>query len=251
MKILIVEDEKPASDKLVYLLQKIDKTVNIVDIIESVEGTINYLQNNPSPDLILMDIQLDDGVCFEIFETIKVNTPVIFTTAYNDYALKAFKVNSVDYLLKPIDENFLQQAIDKFKTIHFNDNRNIAVVTKLLQEYRKNYKTRFLIKVGQHYKSTLINDISSFYILERATFINTFSGHNYAIDDSLDNLQKVLDPDKFFRINRNYLINISAITDIISYSSSRLIIKLKNNPTSEDLIVSREKVSDFKRWIDK
>jgi DNA-binding LytR/AlgR family response regulator len=251
MKILIVEDEKPASDKLVYLLLKIDNALEVVGIIETVEGTINYLQNNPSPDLILMDIQLDDGVCFEIFETIKVNIPVIFTTAYNEYALQAFKVNSVDYLLKPIEEGLLQQAIDKFKTIHFNNYKNIGTVTKLFNEYNKQFKTRFLIKVGSHYKSILVNDICSFYILERSTFLNTFSGQNYAVDDSLENLQKILNPDKFFRINRNYLINIDSITDIISYSSSRLILKLKNNSNNPELVVSREKVSEFKRWIDK
>ena len=232
-------------------LKNLQERIVLLSIIETVEGSVNYLQNNPLPDLILMDVQLDDGVCFEIFETIKVNTPVIFTTAYNEYALQAFKVNSVDYLLKPIEEGLLQQAIDKFKTIHFKDNQNINAVTQLLTEYRKQFKTRFLVKIGSHYKSILLNDISNFYIFERATFIYSFSGHNYAIDDSLDNLQKMLDPDKFFRINRNYLINIDAITDIVSYSSSRLVVKLNNNPTNEDLIISREKVSEFKQWIDK
>jgi len=251
MRILIVEDEKPASDNIIYLLKQIDKNIDVIAVIETVEETINYLQSGLLPDLILMDIQLDDGLCFEIFETIKVNIPVIFTTAYNEYVLRAFKVNSVDYLLKPIEKDLLNQAIEKFKTVHLKENHYILAVNQLLKEFGKQHRSRFLIKVGPHYKSIPTNDICCFYILERATFFSTFSGYNYTLDNSLENLQDELNPDKFFRINRNYLINIDAIADILSYSSSRLLIKLKNNQTNNDLIVSREKVLAFKRWIDK
>ena len=252
MNILIIENEKPAADKLRRLLQKIDVNIIIVGITETVEGTVNWLQNNPSPDLILIDIQLDDGLCFEIFETIKVDTPVIFTTAYDEYVLQAFKVNSVDYLLKPIEENALRKALDKFKTFHFKLSGDI--LKKLFSEIDKQYKNRFLIKIGTRYKSIQVNEICCFYILERATFIRTFSGKEYSVDYSLDHLQKIVDPYIFFRINRNCMVSVNAISEILSYSSSRLQLKLNEKVPSIDedyLVVSRDKVTGFKRWIDK
>jgi DNA-binding LytR/AlgR family response regulator len=252
MTILVIENEKPAADKLQRLLHKIDANIAITGVIETVEGTVNWLQNNPLPDLILMDIQLDDGICFEIFETIKVDIPVIFTTAYNEYAIRAFKVNSVDYLLKPINEEALAVAINKFKTLHLNVPGDI--LRQLFSELNRQYKTRFLIKIGLHYRSVLVNEICCFYILGRATFIRIFSGKEYSIDNSLETLQKTIDPEKFFRINRNCLVNINAIRDILSYSSSRLQIRLNENiPSFNDdfLVVSRDKVSEFKKWLAK
>ncbi|NWJ52545.1 MAG: response regulator transcription factor [Bacteroidetes bacterium] len=251
MNVLIVENEKPAIVGLSRLLKKIDIDINIVGTTESVESTINWFQNNPSPELIFMDIQLDDGLCFELFESIEIDIPVIFTTAYDEYTLSAFKVNSVDYLLKPIDESSLSNAINKFKSVHYKKPVNDDILRQLLKELNKGYKTRFLIKVGEHYKSILASEISCFYILERATFIKTSFDRDYSVDYSLDYLQKTIDPDKFFRINRNYIVNINAISDILSYSSSRLKIKLNNDKSIHDLIVSKEKVSDFKKWIDK
>ncbi len=250
MNVLIVENEKPAIVSLSRLLNQIDPAIKIAGTTESVESTINWFQNNPFPDLIFMDIQLDDGLCFELFETMQLDIPVIFTTAYDEYMLSAFKVNSVDYLLKPIEESLLRKAIDKFKSIHFRDAVKIDVLKQLLKELNKGYKTRFLIKVGEHYRSVLDNEISCFYILERFTFIRTSSGKDYPVDYSLDQLQKIIDPDKFFRISRNCIVNINAIRDIISYSSSRLNVKLNNQP-NEDLIVSKDKVSEFKKWVDK
>lgn len=250
MNVLIVENEKPAIIGLSLLLKQIEPTINIVGTTESVESTLNWLQINPSPDLIFMDIQLDDGLCFELFESMRLNIPVIFTTAYDEYMLSAFKVNSVDYLLKPIEESSLRNAIDKFKSIHYKDSAKNDVLRQLLKELNKGYKTRFLIKVGVHYKSVIDNEISCFYIFERATFIRTSSNKDYPIDYSLDYLQKIMDPDKFFRINRNCIVNINSIRDIISYSSSRLNLKLDNQPI-DDLIVSKDKVSEFKKWIDK
>jgi len=198
-----------------------------------------------------MDIQLDDGLCFELFETMKIDIPVIFTTAYDDYMLSAFKVNSVDYLLKPVEENNLRRAIEKFKSIHYNASINNEVIKQLLNELSKGYKNRFLIKVGEHYKSITDNEIACFYILERATFLRTLSDKDYTIDYSLDNLQKTINPDKFFRINRNCIINITEISDILNYSSSRLKIKLKSDKPIYDFIISKDKVSEFKKWIDK
>jgi DNA-binding LytR/AlgR family response regulator len=250
MNVLIVENEKPAIAGLSGLLKKIDSTVNIVGTTESVESTINWFQNNPSPELVFMDIQLDDGLCFEVFETIKPDIPVIFTTAYDEYMLSAFKVNSVDYLLKPIEESPLRNAIEKFKSIHYQKSISNDLLTQLFKE-KTGYKTRFLIKVGEHYRSIQTSEISYFYILERATFIKTFSDKEYSVDYSLDYLHKMIDPDKFFRINRNCIVNINAVIDILRYSSSRLKIKLNGEKPIYDLIVSKDKVSEFKKWIDK
>lgn len=251
MNILLVENEKPAISGLSRLLKKIDVAVNIVGTTESVEATINWIQSNPSPDLIFMDIQLDDGLCFEIFETIKLDVPIIFTTAYDQYMLSAFKVNSVDYLLKPIEEIPLRNAIEKFKTIHYQKAISNNLFSQLSKELNIDFKSRFLIKVGVHYKSIPTNEIACFYILERAIFVRTFSDQDYSLDYSLDYLQKTIDPDRFFRINRNCIININAISDILSYSSSRLNIKLNSKKPIDDLTVSKDKVSTFKKWIDK
>jgi DNA-binding LytR/AlgR family response regulator len=251
MNVLIVENEKPAIASLSRLLKKIDVNINIAGTTESVESTINWFQNNLSPELIFMDIQLDDGLCFELFETIKLDIPVIFTTAYDEYMLSAFKVNSVDYLLKPIEESLLRNAIEKFKSIHHQKSTSNDLLAQFLKELNTGYKTRFLIKVGEHYRSIQTSEISCFYILGRATFIKTFSDKDYSVDYSLDFLSKKIDPDKFFRINRNCIININAVSDILSYSSSRLKIKLNNEKPFYDLIVSKDKVNEFKKWIDK
>ncbi|MGQ8336823.1 LytR/AlgR family response regulator transcription factor [Sunxiuqinia sp. A32] len=251
MNVLVVENENPAVEGLVGLLKSIDPDINVIGITQSVESTINWFQGHADPDLIFMDIQLDDGLCFELFETMKIDIPVIFTTAYNEFMLSAFKVNSVDYLLKPIEEVSLRRAIEKFKSIHYNASINNDVIKQLLNELNKGYKNRFLIKVGDRYKSIPDKEIACFYILERATFLRTVADKDYAIDYSLDNLQEIINPDKFFRINRNSIVNINEINDILGYSSSRLKIRLKSAKPIYDLIVSREKVREFKRWIDK
>jgi len=251
MNVLITENEKPAVEGLVRLLKKIDPGIHIIGITASVESTINWFQDNPGPDLIFMDIQLDDGLCFELFETMKIDIPVIFTTAYDEYTLSAFKVNSVDYLLKPIEENALHSAIEKFKSIHYNASINNEVIKQLLNELNKSYKNRFLIKVGDNFKSIPDKEIACFYILEKAVYLRTSTDKDYAIDYSLDNLQEIINPDIFYRINRNCIININEINDILGYSSSRLKIKLKSNKPIYDLIVSKDKVREFKKWIDK
>ena len=251
MNILIIENEKPAADKLVRLLTKIDNSITILGVIETVEDTINRLQEKPQPDLILMDIQLDDGVCFEIFESSKIDIPVIFTTAYDEYTLKAFKVNSIDYLLKPIDEDLLKSALAKFKKLYADNDPFKNDFKQLLYEFRNQYKSRFLIKIGEKFKSTPAGEISHFYINERNVFLSDNQGKDYGVDYSLEQLQTILDPRKFFRINRECIINIDAITLMYSYSSSRLQLTLKNREKSELFVVSRDKVTEFKSWIDK
>jgi len=252
MKILIIENEKPASDKLVKLLKKIDKSITIIGVIETVEDAINRLQDKPEPDLILMDIQLDDGLCFEIFETINVEVPVIFTTAYDEYTLKAFKVNSVDYLLKPIDEESLTVSLEKFNKFYYaNKDPFKRDFRQLIHEFRNQYKSRFLIRTGEKYRSITTGEISHFYINERSVFLSDSQGRDYGIDYSLEQLQSILDPRKFFRINRECIVNIDAISLMYSYSSSRMQLTMKNQQKDELFVVSREKVSEFKSWIDR
>jgi DNA-binding LytR/AlgR family response regulator len=251
MNILIVENEMPAADKLVRLLKKIDKSINVLGIIETVEQAINRLQEKPIPDLILMDIQLDDGLCFEIFDTIKVEIPVIFTTAFDEYTFKAFKVNSVDYLLKPIDEKSLKLAIDKFKKHYADHDPFKRDFRQLLYEFRNQFKSRFLVKIADKYRSVPTPEISYFHIIERNVFIRDNQGKDYGIDYSLEQLQGVLDPRKFFRINRDCIMNIDAIALMYSYSSSRIQLTVRNQGKSDLFVVSRDKVAEFKRWIDK
>jgi DNA-binding LytR/AlgR family response regulator len=251
MNLLVIENEKPASDKLIKILNKIDKSITILGVIETVEEAINRLQEKPQPDVILMDIQLDDGLCFEIFETISVDIPVIFTTAYDEYTLKAFKVNSVDYLLKPVDENLLKSALAKYKKLYADNDPLKRDFKQLMYEFRNQYKSRFLIKIGDKYRSVPAREISHFHISARSVFLTDFHGKDYAVDNSLEQLQSILDPRKFFRINRECIVNIEAIELMHSYSSSRLQLTLKNTEKSDLFVVSREKVAEFKRWIDR
>lgn len=252
MNILIIENEIPAADKLKLMLRNYDKTLNIIGVAESVEEAINRLQVKPQPDLVFMDIQLDDGLCFEIFETITMDIPVIFTTAYDEYTLRAFKVNSVDYLLKPIDEKALSAALGKFRKLFYDDKDPFKRdFRQLINEFRNQYKSRFLIKIGEKFRSVTTGEISHFYINERYVFLSDLQGKDFGIDYSLEQLQSILDPRKFFRINRECIVNIDSITLMYSYSSSRLQLTLKNREKSDLFVVSREKVGDFKRWIDK
>ncbi|MBN2272771.1 MAG: response regulator transcription factor [Bacteroidales bacterium] len=250
MKVIVIEDEKPAVEKLERMLRDIDPGINVIACLESVEDSINWLIKNPPPDLIFMDIQLDDGLCFEIFENAEISTPVIFTTAYDEYALKAFRVNSVDYLLKPFEHEALKRAFQKFHLLHRPNNLH-QQVENLLKQFQPKTKKRLLIKVGEHYRSVQTTDIICFYIKERCNFIYLGRGKSYPVDQSLDKAEKLIDPSIFYRINRNFIVNYFAIKDIIVYSSSRLKIKLEDWPEEDDILVSRERVADFKEWMDR
>jgi DNA-binding LytR/AlgR family response regulator len=251
MNVLVIENEHPAADKIVRLLKKLDKSIAVLDVIETVEEAINRLQENPQPDLILMDIQLDDGLCFEIFDTVNVDIPVIFTTAYDEYTLRAFKVNSIDYLLKPVDEESLRSALAKFKKLNADKDPFRRDFRQLINEFRNQYKSRFLIRIGEKFRSVPSVEISHFHITERSVFLSDYNGRDYGIDNSLDHLQEILDPRKFFRINRECIVNIDSISLMYSYSSSRLQLTLKGREQNELFVVSRDKVADFKKWIDK
>lgn len=250
MKVLIIEDERPASQKLIRLLAEIDSSIEIVDVLKSVEQTINWFLRNPNPELVFMDIQLEEGLCFEIFEKCEIKAPVIFTTAYDEYTLKAFKVNSVDYLLKPIVPEELKNAIDKFKAFHKPQTDDVKLES-LLKQLQPQTKERFLIKTGEHYRSIPTSNIQCFYINERCNFMQIDTGKSYPVDYSLDKIEQLVDSKLFFRVNRNFIVRFSAIQDIIAYSSNRLKIILTNRTEKEEIIVSRERVAAFKEWMDR
>ncbi|MEN8966466.1 MAG: LytTR family DNA-binding domain-containing protein [Polaribacter sp.] len=251
MNVLIIEDEKPAARRLNRMLATLD--IEVQQMLHSVEESLNWLQNNAHPNLIFLDIQLSDGLSFEIFEEIDVKSAIIFTTAYDEYALKAFKLNSIDYLLKPLDEDELKVAVDKFKTNqpqHTGIQVNLDDIKKLLiNPVDRKFKKRISIKIGQHIKIINIDEIECFYSENKATYIHTSENRNYLLDNSLEHWQEQLDSENFFRVNRTYIVHINAIKDIIAYSNSRLklILYTYNN---QEIIVSRERVKDFKNWID-
>ena len=251
MNVLIIEDERHAAEKLKKLLVAIDPRIIILEVLESVYKSIDWLMAHPAPDLIFMDIQLDDGICFEIFDSIKIQTPVIFITAFDEYALKAFKVNSIDYLLKPIDKNQLNTALEKFRLLYSDRAYINPGLEKLITQFANTYKTRFFVRIGEHCRSVPVNEIKCFYIIERSTFMKTVMMSHYDLDYSLDRLQKMLDPTIFFRINRTHIINIDFVADIITYSANRLKVILKGEKEEFDLLVSRDKVPAFRQWLDR
>lgn len=254
MKTIIIEDEKPAARRLGRMLESLDLTVSTM--LHSVEEAIDWFQTNEHPDLIFLDIQLSDGLSFEIFDVIEVHSAIIFTTAFDEYALKAFKLNSIDYILKPIDDEDLEQAVAKYRKLFksANEPSKIALdfedIKKLLvNPLEREYKKRFTAKVGQHLKIINAEDVECFYSENKGTYAATKDGRNYLLDTTLEQLEEELKPQVFFRVSRKFFVNIDHIKDIVSYTNSRLQIKLKNNPDHE-IIVSREKVKDFKLWLE-
>lgn len=250
MNIIIIEDEKPSARLLQRKVEKLG--FQITTLLHSVEEAINWFQNNSHPDLIFLDIQLSDGLSFEIFDAVDIKSAIIFTTAYDEYALRAFKLNSIDYLLKPIDEDDLEVAVNKFKarqpkaevlSLDFETIKKMLVNPEV-----KTYKKRFTIKTGQHLKMINIDEVECFYSENKGTYLHTLDNRNYLLDGTLEQLEMELDPKDFFRVSRKFIIPMKAIKDILVYSNSRLKVIL---PTykEDEVIVSREKVSDFKNWI--
>jgi DNA-binding LytR/AlgR family response regulator len=222
-------------------------------MLHSVTEAVEWFKNNEHPELIFLDIQLSDGLSFEIFENVEIKSAIIFTTAYDEYALKAFKLNSVDYLLKPIDDEELKKAVDKFSSNRVEkDSGYIKVedIQKMFQRSnQKEYKKRFTIQVGQHLKIVEISDVCCFYSENKGSYLHTNSDRSYLLDLSLEKLEKDLDPEKFFKISRKFIVNLNAIKDIISYSNLRLEVKL-DCFNKHQLIVSRERVKLFKEWLE-
>ena len=252
MKCLVIEDEKVAAERLCKLIGQIDDSIEIVGILQSVKKSVEWFNSNLHPELVFMDVQLADGLSFEIFEQTIVTSSIIFTTAYDEYALRAFKVNSIDYLLKPIDATELKNAIEKFTTKHKQAGVQYPqeIFDNILHSLTNTYKSKFVVKVGEHIKIFMIEDIQCFFSMEKATYLQNSQGRNYPINYSLDQLEEMIDPSKFFRINRKYIIAFAAIRDIISYSNSRLQIKLLTD-ISDELIISRDRVGIFKEWLEK
>lgn len=255
MKVLIVEDEQLAAQRLEKLLQKSSREIQVLAKLDTIKRVVNWLSTNKPPDLIFMDVQLADGLCFEIFDLVEVNCPVIFTTSYDQYAIRAFKVNSIDYILKPLDAGELYNAINKFEYLTNNyseksstDSMALHEAIKMLQ--RKEFKERFAVKIGEHIKSISINEIHYFSSEEKVTFANTTNQRRYILDYTLDQLIELIDPKYFFRINRKYIISMDSIEDIVTYSTNRLKVQLRQSDAM-DAIVSRERVQEFKKWLDR
>ena len=252
MNVLIIEDEPQAAQRLEKLVKEHEPAAVIVNKIDSVKRSVEWLAVN-TPDLIFMDIQLADGISFQIFEQCAVKSPVIFTTAYDAYALKAFKVNSIDYILKPVDKDELKAALVKFKSLIRQEPETKTLLDNIgqaVQMLTKRYKTRFMIKVGEHIRTVEIDQILFFFSQEKTTFCVTTDGRNFILDYTLEQLEEMTDPARFFRINRKYLIASNAIQDIITYTNSRLRLVIKNS-TDNDIVVARERVQEFKDWLDR
>lgn len=249
MTILIIEDEKPAANRLIKLLKGYFPEANFGGNLDTVSRSIKWLEENPAPDLIFCDIQLADGISFEIFEKVQVSSPVIFTTAFDQYAIRAFQVNAIDYLLKPIDPVDLSRAIEKFKSRQIKPNLDFEVLKGLLQQEKKVYKTRFLVRFGEKIQSVAVDQIAFFFSEERVTFLQTDAGKKYVLDSTLEQVESQVDPITFFRLNRKYLARVDAVEEVFSYSNSRLKVKLKNC-VDNDILISREKVGEFKAWLD-
>jgi DNA-binding LytR/AlgR family response regulator len=260
MNILIVEDEDLAVKKIQKTLLSVETRATVAGVTDSIKSTVEWLQQHPAPDLILMDIELADGQSFEIFKLIDITSPVIFTTSYDEYALKAFKVNSIDYLLKPVQKEELQAALDKYKTMK---QRYGTVVTSddeprldtLLKELRrqlepKEYRQRFLVKHGQKLVSIEIGEIAYFFSDGRLNFFKTTDNRKFVVDYTMDELEEMIDPKLFFRISRSFYVSAGCIDKIEDYFGNRLILALRP-PVDKEALVSREKVTDFKKWMGK
>lgn len=254
LNVLIVEDETPAVEKLVRYLQRYSPAILVIQVCDSIAHTVSWLTAHQSEiDLIFMDIQLKDGVSFSIFSQVKVQKPVIFITAYNEFALEAFKVNSIDYILKPVTFDDLQAGLEKFESFRaqfvVNDLRIDSLKALAEGSGPKTYKSRFMVKVGDHIRSITTDQILIFYADGRDVYLVTTQSRKFIIDFTLEALEEVLDPALFFRVNRTYILHINNIQDVVMYSNSRL--KIATQPAwDKEIIVSREKVGEFKDWFD-
>jgi len=252
MKVLIVEDEIVAAKRLQKLIHACDPSIQILDVLQTAIDATNFLSQK-KPDLIFLDVQLADGICFEIFERIEVDSPIIFTTAYNDYMLQAFKVNSVDYLLKPIKEEELNQSIDKFKRYKYQDPNNKKGLEFLLKEYIKDknaYKCRFLVKSGRGYVSINVDEIAYILSESKLNYIITSLGKRYVVDHTLEQIESILDPVEFLKINRNFVVSSRCIKRIEPYFNNRMLLEL-DPPSKQDVYVSRSYLKVFKEWMNR
>lgn len=251
MRALIVEDEAIAARRLGNLIAELAPEIEIAGSLSSIEHASNWFQENKMPDLIFLDIQLNDGYGFDILDKLEEHPPIVFTTAYNEYAIRGFKYNGLDYLLKPIDKRDLEKALIKFRKLHqiSSVEREQDQYQKIVSMFGKVYKHRFMVKIGNQYNTFNVKDINYFKSEKGLIYLNTKKGQHYPIEYSLDQLEEILDPVQFFRINRQYIVSVEAVNEIHSYFNSRLLLKLAQKK-DEQIIVSRERATSFKRWLD-
>jgi len=248
MNVIILEDEARAASYLERLILKVAPEFKVIARLESVREAVPFLKSHSGIDLIFSDVQLADGLSFDIFGQVAVKCPIIFTTAYDHYAIEAFKTNGIDYLLKPVEEERLRQAIEKINL--FSPSVSLEKLLTITNAgAAKTYKSRFMVKIGDKIKSIPVDEILAFYSLEKATYIHTSTNRDYCIDYSIDQLETLLDPAYCFRINRKYIVSIKACTNILAWTNSRLRLKIEGID-DDDIIVARERVQDFKEWLD-
>jgi len=249
MTVLILEDERLASDKLARMLHDAEPRAEVVAQIASVAEAVDWLQSHTHPDLILSDIQLLDGLCFEIFKQVKVDKPIIFTTAYDQYAIQAFEVNSIGYLLKPVKPDNLRASLQKWESLTTASSADYSEVLKYLKTAQREYKSRFMVRLGQKIMALTVDKIAYFFSEQKLTYIVTTDNKKFPMDQPLDEIIEVLDPRIFFRINRQYIITFTSIAEIHPYFKGRVKLLLQPQAT-EDVIISAERTPEFKRWID-
>lgn len=240
MRVLIIEDEKPAADRLTRLLLQLDSRMEVVAVLQSIEEALQWFKRNVHPDLVLADIELADGNSFAIFEKVKVDCPIIFTTAYDQHALRAFKVNALDYILKPVKEEELAQALNKAL-------KQLPLAASSATK-KEGYQKRLLIKIGEQLRAINVTDISFFHVEDKITFANLLDGKKYPLDENLDELEALLDPANFFRANRQFIISASAVEKMLSYPKARIKLQLKHCE-SNDIFISSERSAEFKQWL--
>lgn len=243
MNIVIIEDEKPASTRLVKLLKELIPDVVILAQLDSINATQTWFQQSPDVDLVFLDIHLADGNAFDLLKATSIDVPIIFTTAYDTYSMDAFKTSGIEYLLKPLKKEDLQKAIEKYNSL-----KKLLAPSPNKTATSPEYKKRFLIRFGEYIKTVSVNDIAYFYSENKATFAKSFDGRNLPIDQNLDALESILNPLDFFRINRQYIIALTAIEDMRTYTKARVVVKL-NPPVKEAQVVSSERAADFKLWL--
>jgi DNA-binding LytR/AlgR family response regulator len=249
MKLLIIEDEPASAQRLKKLTEEIEPGIEVLDMLDSITSSVEWFMSHSEPDLVLSDIHLADGLSFEIFRQVNLKCPVIFTTAFDQYAIQAFKVNSIDYLLKPIKKSELADAIKKFHLVKPDSPRiDLSELAAMLGKQEKEYLKRIMIRLGQQIKVIEVKDIAYFYIDEKIVFSVSFNKDRYPMDLSLDQLEKQLDPERFFRINRGFIISLESIETMITYSKARIKIKLKP-PCEVESITSTERSADFRDWL--
>lgn len=250
MNILIIEDEEPAVQRLKKILLEIEPESKILDVLVSVRSAIEWFKTHAAPDIILLDINLADGSSFEIFSVINVESPIIFITAFDEFAIQAFKLNSVEYLLKPVKKEELVAAINKYKKLHSSNSSmpDLKMLIDTIQKKQEPFKKRFLIRYGEHIKAIDTKQVAYFYTEEKINFLKTKDDHTYPVEYNLDKLETMLDPDRFFRINRQFIISIDSIVEMFSFSKSRVKVNLKP-AIKMDTVVSTERSPHFKEWL--